>query len=441
MNDIKDLVKDLTGITLASYQVQIVETIVLKKRKKILIKAATQAGKTFAVGVAVALYASMYPNEDILLIAPTKPQAKILIDYVIDAFSKSPTLSKMVSYSYSDIVDKLKAKRRKSEFSLVNGSKICCLSADGALLGYGATLLVLDEAAEIDDEKYRTQIRRMVGGVRASQPIQVLISTPHKRNFFYDEFETESDALKITVSWEDAVREGRLHRDIVEDQRRDMTTEEFRSWYEADFVDAAQNQFFPHSIIYYSKNRPYSKKYHVYYLGVDVARFGKDRCVFTIVGRNLQTQNYEVINIEWLSKSSVNEVVDKIKQLYEVWKPDCVVIDDAASGGGVVDNLRKEGYKIKPFISGRRPRDVKRFANLKAEAYTYIKKLFENKQIKIPDNKFLINDLVKMEFEFTTKGQIRIVDPMNSPDFADSMVMAMYADKISGDTEVFGLNL
>ena len=46
-----------------------------------------------------------------------------------------------------------------------------------------------------------------------------------------------------------------------------------------------------------------------------------------------------------------------------------------------------------------------------------------------------------MEYEFTTKGQIRIVDPMNSPDFADSMVMAMYADKISGDTEVFGLDL
>jgi hypothetical protein len=82
------------------------------------------------------------------------------------------------------------------------------------------------------------------------------------------------------------------------------------------------------------------------------------------------------------------------------------------------------------FNGGRSPRDKERFANVKAEEIFILRERFLHDDISIPNASQLIGELTSWTAEFTPTGKTRIVDPDDSPDFADSCMMAYAADRL-----------
>ena len=87
-------------------------------------------------------------------------------------------------------------------------------------------------------------------------------------------------------------------------------------------------------------------------------------------------------------------------------------IDEVAVGGGVVDQLREEGYKIKGMNGGRRPtkrNNLYFFANLKSQMYWDLREAIQLGKLKIDlKHNALINDLLAVKWEIRGDRVIKI---------------------------------
>lgn len=171
--------------------------------------------------------------------------------------------------------------------------------------------------------------------------------------------------------------------------------------------------------------------------GLDVAEHGNDSTVLTIGYK--EENKYIVTDIyDWNQKETM-ATAGMVADLLIKHDVESIVVDSNGIGAGVysrLSELKREG-KIKTMVrdyrGGRSPITKvgqTRFLNQKAEAYFNLRDLFEKRLIKIPNNKKLINDLVKMKWELNSTMKIRILDPgtsegdtaeEKSPDFADSL--------------------
>lgn len=165
-------------------------------------------------------------------------------------------------------------------------------------------------------------------------------------------------------------------------------------------------------------------------LGVDVARFGGDSTVFTVV------EGEVVLPQEAYNKKDTVFTTGVIESKHKNKAFDAIGVDDGSMGGGVVDNLNADDIDVEPFVFGSSAIEDERFENLKAEIFWNLREDIKNKKISLPDDKELINQLCSIKYGFTRKGKIKIEskDDMKrrgfkSPDKADSLAIAWSAGR------------
>lgn len=123
---------------------------------------------------------------------------------------------------------------------LPNGSRIVGLPAsEPKVRGFSAlSMLVIDEAARVDDEMYRA-LRPMlaVGGGDLW-----LLSTPYgKRGFFYETWQhAGAEWLRVHVT---AAECPRISKEFLEEQRSVMGMDSFRQEHMCEFVGGGMNAF------------------------------------------------------------------------------------------------------------------------------------------------------------------------------------------------------
>lgn len=167
-------------------------------------------------------------------------------------------------------------------------------------------------------------------------------------------------------------------------------------------------------------------------LGIDVARFGDSKTVFTVIKGN------KVIDIYSYNGRDLMETAGRTKKLMEKHNiPDyAVCIDDTGLGGGVVDRLHEDGWDVKPINNQSKADDPDHFYNIAAEMHWAMRRLFETENIDIPNNSKLVAQLSGRKFKVTSKGkgQIQIESKedmqkrgLKSPDYADSLALAIKA--------------
>lgn len=185
------------------------------------------------------------------------------------------------------------------------------------------------------------------------------------------------------------------------------------------------------------------------HLGVDVARYGGDSTVFTIMlGRVVLPQ--EVYN-----KKDTNFTTGRTEVLNKEHAFDAIGVDDGSMGGGVVDNLENDGIDVDAVIFGGSAIEDERFENMKAEIFWNLREdvrltyeavkagKLENARISLPDDKELINQLCSIKYSYTRKGKIKIETKddmkkrgLKSPDKADSLAIANSAGRSSDIGEI-----
>lgn len=172
-------------------------------------------------------------------------------------------------------------------------------------------------------------------------------------------------------------------------------------------------------------------------LGIDVARYGDDKTVFTMIwGAIVKPQ-------EAVNKKDTNYTTGRAITLNNEDRFDCIGVDDTGVGGGVTDGLEDSGLDVDAVNFGANAIEEDKFENRKAELFWILREDIRDKKISLPDDKELINQLCSIKFSYTRKGKIKIEskDEMKkrgfkSPDKADSLAIAWGASRIKATPSI-----
>jgi len=425
--------KDGQPLRLVSYQLDFVNQILGRGSDRFVFVAATQSGKSEAIACAIAMLAIYYPNERIINISYTDEQARIIYERV------KAHLVNDSDYVRS-LVDLNRSLGLSREFSrtrmfMKNGTEIMSTGTGEtektgeSLLGFEGTVVIVDEAGSIPDKVFLTKILRMLGAERSKGMPKMLIlsGTPHTAGYFEDAFNDER-YRRFHVGWKMAVDAGRMSEKLVMEQKEKMTAIEFESWYEATFPSMTEDSMFDMKEVERNIVKEDPLFYGTKILSVDVARFGVDKTVYTLL--DYVDDIYRVVDIMSDDQKSTMQVAGKVMALNALHNFDRINIDESGLGGGPLDRIREQDIEATGVVAGSKctSEEVsKKCLNLKAELYAAAKRRFEQNTLKIIGRSELKRDLRQMKRDYQSNGKLKIIDPDKSPDFADSLVYGLYA--------------
>jgi|SRR5215217_1636 len=198
--------------------------------KRILLNCSRQSGKSTCAAL-LSLHTAIYKAGSLSIIAaPSERQSKELMTKVTNYATR---LGLGLTRNPKDAV-------RKMSVELPTGSRIEALpGTERSIRGFSKVeLLVLDEAARIDDSLYHA-VRPMLS---VSQGSLIMLSTPWgRRGVFFEEFVEggpEWERFEIPAS---AVP--RISSEFLEEERRSLPARVYRQEYENSFEDVEDQLF------------------------------------------------------------------------------------------------------------------------------------------------------------------------------------------------------
>ncbi len=208
------------------------EELLRSTSDRVLLNCSRQSGKSTISGVIALHRALYYPGSLVLCLAPALRQSQELF-------------GKVLSF-YRDLGRPVPAYvERKLSLELENGSRIVTLpGTEKTIRGFsGAALLIVDEAARVDDALYYA-VRPMLA---VSGGALMMLSTPYgKRGVFFEEWRGSSTA------WEryevPAPLCPRISEEFLEEERRALGEWWFRQEYLCAFEETP-DVLFTHELI------------------------------------------------------------------------------------------------------------------------------------------------------------------------------------------------
>src|SRR5215208_4193193 len=202
------------------------EDLLRSHSDRILLNCSRQSGKS-TMSALIALHRALYhPSSLILCLAPALRQSQELF-------------SKMAGF-YRDLGRPVSAvTERKLSLELENRSRIITLpGSEKSIRGFsGAALLVVDEAARVDDSLYYA-VRPMLA---VSGGSLMMLSTPYgKRGVFFEEWTSGIRWERYEVS---ASQCPRISEAFLEEERRSLPRRVYRQEYECSFEETDDQVF------------------------------------------------------------------------------------------------------------------------------------------------------------------------------------------------------
>ena len=422
-------------------QEKIVRSVAFDNYKEIVICCPTRYGKSFCVSMGILIYILTHVNKRILLIAPINDQSKIIRDYIGQFLPRSQELTEIVEVEQLRRVDKLKREVSRKRVTFTNGCELMMLSAEGdaqRLMGHGGDLIILDEDCLISGDTYKRYISRMTMDNPDTRIVE--IGNPWNRlNQMYEHW-IDPKYHTIHIDYKIGIKEGRYTSADIEEKRAELTPYEFTVLWEAVFPEESESSLFKYEWIEKAINSKFEFKpgYIKNVAGLDVAEGGADFSVLTKA--RTKSNHYIVDEIHVWHKADTMATVGKVRSLID--ESYIVNIDAIGVGKGVYDRLKEDDYQVSDIKVGRSPtREKDRMLNQKSQFYWRLRTLFEQGQIRLNvDNQKLISELMSLEYEFTSVGKIKIIDPVKSPDYADSLMLCCLELERKGSFAVVGVS-
>jgi hypothetical protein len=246
--------------------------------------------------------------------------------------------------------------------------------------------------------------------------------------------------FKITCH--DAVKEGIITQEEVDQAQRDLPPKIFKELYLAEANEDEDRLISNEKILDLWTNDYVSDGN--YYISADVARFGKDK---TVIGL---WSGLRLIKVITMDSSSMVEVANVINNLiYEKGIPKSnIVIDDDGVGGGCTDII---GGSVVGFTNNSSALKVEgskqNYQNLKTQCYFELAQKIEKGELffEVDDAKSEIIEeleMIRMKgIDRDNKLQIYSKDEIKktigrSPDYSDMIMMRMYFE-LSYNTSSF----
>jgi hypothetical protein len=207
------------------------KNLLLSSSGRVLLNCCRQSGKS-TISAVVALHRALYyPGSLVLILAPAERQAK-------ETFGKVAAL-------YGELGHPIPSDSyRKLGMGLSNGSRVEALpGSEKTIRGFsGVDLLILDEAARVDDALYFA-IRPMLA---VSGGSLIMLSTPAgKRGVFFEEWIGGAGWERYQVK---ASACPRISEAFLEEERKSLPARIYRQEYECSFEDV-EDQVFAYELV------------------------------------------------------------------------------------------------------------------------------------------------------------------------------------------------
>lgn len=300
-------------------------------------------------------------------------------------------------------------------------------------------LLLVDEASGVPE----TVFEAASGSMSGAGTITVLAGNPVRgQGFFYDtQTKLAGDGTKGT--WltlhsssldPELVRRGITTPDYAQDiaRRYGLESNQYRVRVLGEFPRADDDAVIPLELAELATTRDIERdRLAPVIWGVDVGG-GRDR---TALARR---QEFGLLGkVQSWHTPEVTEAVAKIKLEWDTtpqWeRPRAINVDAIGIGAGVASRLRELGLPARSINVSEAPAVMAReqYLNLRAELWFKTREWFNSREVTIPDQEDLIEDLTRVQYHFS-RGTNRIAIESKadirkrggrSPDLADALVL------------------
>tara|TARA_Y100000310_G_scaffold95467_1_gene93288 strand:- start:1937 stop:3499 length:1563 start_codon:yes stop_codon:yes gene_type:complete len=400
--------KDHKGDKLKLYPYQ--DMIINDQKKRVIVSAANQIGKSITLCCKALHFALTNPGKTVLLVSKTLPQSKDLLremrrllnssnfnwkEQVGDAENKTEL--------YFTHTKKEKGKKPKN----LDQSRIVCVPATEAALGYAADLLLLDELAFYDEGRYFFyQIAQPRTYTTKGQII--VFSNPNGQQGVFWELWKDADFSKYSFNFLDCPTNT---LEEYQKLRKKLTRAEFDSTVDSKFT-SPEGAFLTDNELKAMIDDKIPNTLPIVtqpiYVGLDLAKV-KDRTV-RVIGIPIRnpdsedmTPHLKVLNIkEYPQGTEYTEVIDDLEVLFNHYKQTGVAsvgFDATGVGKAVEEMLRNRGIPAVPVIFS---------LENKSRLFTNFKFLAEQKKLTMPNMEEAFFQFSQLRFKRNSRGYLQV---------------------------------
>lgn len=349
----------------------------------------------------------------IWIVAPTLDLAQRSWDYLMEWI---PFLNKHMGKAF---------KINKSNLTIeckISGSKLFLKTSDNpvSLLGAGLDLLIVDEAALIQEDIWQTYLKPTLvdRGGRA-----IFVSTPRGKNWFYnmmlkgiDEAQKYADYMYSHMRTSDNPRLPNIDREM-ELARMEMPLNQYMQEHEAEFIDGSGTVFRGVRDVLYETNFTsfpwHAEEYnqdHVYQGGTDLARL-HDFTVQTIIDKSLE--RFKVTSIDRFNEVDWKLQKPRLSLHSEKYRNPIIHLELNNIGDTIISDMpgNYQGFKTTGGATGSKQDIINNLAIL-----------IEQRKIMIPNIPVLVDELEAYTYEITSSGNVKY---MGRQGHHDDMVMSL----------------
>ena len=386
----------------------------------IVYRSGRQVGKTMSTAVKAIHFAFFAPlmlktvkhECTIVIAAPTQNQAGIMYDRIRslimnNEFLKGYVVRNTQTELWVNFLDNTGMSKIITRATGEHGT---------TLRGYSPHCIIADECSFI-----KTNIlKAFLPSGMATQARVWLTSTPFSKSGYFYEACQNSKRTNPDGLWTEFHVKSTDNPLIQEDptfieEIKRLTREEYVQEVEGEFLDIG-NALIPNSLLRDAVNDKKPNGQPTYYMGVDVARSGRDETVYTIVCVDKDDHVF-VEEVIAESQSNVVDVCGRINNFVRDYRIETVYIDETGLGGGLIDLAREQGIPARGVVFSLQE---------KASMYKNLRLLFENHRISLKKVDKLVYLLSYLTREYTEAGVMKIKSEEHD-DYPDSLVLACRA--------------
>ncbi len=415
--DIVDFIEGFFNFWPHKYQADFLQKCLEEKRIAALWS--RQTGKSTAIAYYCTYKILTQPNYKIMIVSPTQRQSGELYEKMRSIITRSNVFSKFVT------------KSTQTEIQVANGSRVISLPSgpEGASIrGFTADTLILEECGEMKDKVVNEVCMPMIAATKGQV---IKIGTPKgKNNFWQSCYGKETKYWLSHIDYKIGIKYGQTTKEFIEEQRNNLTDLEFKTEYEAKFIEDSDCYF--RQVLIDSCIEDYKlweegcthfsimHKWCSYYLGCDFARLGEDSTVIKIYEK--RNGDMRMVYAEEIKHAKLTKAIGRIKQLDRIFDFDSICLDETGIGAGPTDMLEEEfGLRVKGVTFTLRSKE---------NMYSNMKKMMEQGKLKFPMIRKMYYELSDLRYEITSSGNTRIHHSENGhDDYCDSTALACWAAK------------
>jgi len=252
-----------------------------------------------------------------------------------------------------------------------------------------------------------------------------------KNDAVYMEFQAREDCKHIKVNYTD----NPFCSEALKKEASLCSAEDYGHIWLGEPLLEADNYLFPEAKLDLCKKVDFlGCGYGETVMGVDVARYGEDKCV-AVVLQQRGPLKWQLKHIERWNKTDLMATTGRIIDLMGRFKPKSVSIDGDGMGAGVIDRMAELKLYVSEFRGGITEGiiDAKHYPNLKTEWYCKLEELISMGNLGMDDAR-LFKMLQLIMYTHKSNGMKMILSKemlrskgFPSPDDADALMMAYHA--------------